>query len=105
MAKVEIYTTMLCGYCYRAKKLLQERGAEFTGNRRDDRRQAARRNAQTRRRPDLASRRFSSTTQHVGGCDDLYALDQAGKLQPLLHGQPLNSAIRIGAGRPRSEGL
>lgn len=82
MAKVEIYTTQLCGYCYRAKKLLEERGAEFTeidvmmngGKRREMRERAG-----------------SSTVPqifvdgvHIGGCDELYALDAAGKLAPLL---------------------
>jgi glutaredoxin 3 len=84
MAKVEIYTTMLCGYCYRAKKLLQERGVAFTeidvmtdGKLRDEMRKRAGGRTSV---PQI----FIGDT-HVGGCDDLYALDQAGKLQPLLH--------------------
>jgi glutaredoxin 3 len=83
MAKVEIYTTMLCGYCYRAKKLLQERGAAFTeidvmtdGKLRDEmRRRAGGRTSVPQ---------IFIDGEHVGGCDDLYALDQAGKLKPLL---------------------
>ncbi len=84
MAKVEIYTTMLCGYCYRAKKLLQERGVAFTeidvmtdGKLRDEMRKRAGGRTSV---PQI----FIGDT-HVGGCDELYALDQAGKLQPLLH--------------------
>jgi glutaredoxin 3 len=83
MAKVEIYTTMLCGYCYRAKKLLQERGAAFTeidvmtdGKLRDEMRQRA--GGRT------SVPQIFIDGEHVGGCDDLYALDQAGKLKPLL---------------------
>ncbi|MDY0871239.1 glutaredoxin 3 [Dongia rigui] len=83
MAKVEIYTTMLCGYCYRAKKLLEERGAAFTeidvmtdGKLRDEmRRRAGGRTSVPQ---------IFIDGEHVGGCDDLYALDQAGKLKPLL---------------------
>jgi glutaredoxin 3 len=84
MAKVQIYTTMLCGYCSRAKKLLQERGAEFEeidvmtdGKLRDEMRKRA--GGRT------SVPQIFIDDQHVGGCDDLYALDQAGKLQPLLH--------------------
>ena len=83
MAKVEIYTTMLCGYCYRAKKLLAERGADFTeidvmtdGKLRDEMRQRA--GGRT------SVPQIFIDGKHIGGCDDLYALDQAGKLRPLL---------------------
>jgi glutaredoxin 3 len=83
MAKVEIYTTMLCGYCYRAKKLLAERGADFTEI-----------DVMTdgKLRAEMSKRAGGRTSvpqifidgKHIGGCDDLYALDQAGKLRPLL---------------------
>ena len=83
MAKVEIYTTMLCGYCYRAKKLLEERGANFAeidvmtdGKLRDEMRK------RTGGRTSVPQ--IFIDGQHIGGCDDLYALDQAGKLMPLL---------------------
>ena len=83
MAKVEIYTTMLCGYCYRAKKLLEERGAAFTeidvmtdGKLRDEMRKRA--GGRT------SVPQIFIDGQHIGGCDDLYALDQAGKLKSLL---------------------
>ncbi len=83
MAKVEIYTTMLCGYCYRAKKLLEERGANFAeidvmtdGKLRDEMRK------RTGGRTSVPQ--IFIDGQHIGGCDDLYALDQAGKLKPLL---------------------
>lgn len=83
MAKVEIYTTMLCGYCYRAKKLLQERGAAFDeidvmtdGKLRDEmRRRAGGRSTVPQ---------VFIDDRHIGGCDDLYALDRDGKLAALL---------------------
>jgi glutaredoxin 3 len=83
MAKVEIYTTMLCGYCYRAKKLLEERGAAFTeidvmtdGKLREEMRN---RSGGRQTVPQIFI-----DGRHVGGCDELYALDKAGKLAPLL---------------------
>jgi len=72
MAEVEIYTTRICPYCVRAKSLLSRKGVTFTeidvGD--DD----ALRAAMT----------VKAGGKHVGGCDDLHALDQAGGLDPLL---------------------
>lgn len=83
MALVEIYTTMLCPYCWRAKKLLEERGAAFReldvmcdGSLRGEMRQRAGGRSSV---PQIFI-----NGQHVGGCDELYALDRAGKLTPLL---------------------
>ncbi|MBL8710425.1 MAG: glutaredoxin 3 [Rhodospirillaceae bacterium] len=83
MAKIEIYTTMLCGYCYRAKKLLQERGVDFTeidvmadGKLREQMR------ARAGGRSSVPQ--IFIDDRHIGGCDELYALDRAGKLEPLL---------------------
>ena len=83
MARVEIYTTMLCPFCWRAKKLLEERGATFQevdvmtdGSLRAEMRQRA--GGRT------SVPQIFINGQHVGGCDDLYALDHAGKLTPML---------------------
>jgi glutaredoxin 3 len=83
MARVEIYTTMLCPFCWRAKKLLEERGAAFQevdvmcdGSLRNEMRQRA--GGRT------SVPQIFINGQHVGGCDELYALDRAGKLGPLL---------------------
>ena len=83
MARVEIYTTMLCPFCWRAKKLLEERGAAFQevdvmcdGSLRNEMRQRA--GGRT------SVPQIFINGQHVGGCDELYALDRAGKLRPLL---------------------
>ena len=88
MAKIEIYTTMLCPYCYRAKKLLALRGAEFAEI--DVMMDGARRREMIER---AGGRRTVPQIfidgKHIGGCDELYALDAAGKLAPLL--QPVQA--------------
>jgi glutaredoxin 3 len=82
---VEIYTTPLCGYCRMAKHLLSQKGVAFTEI--DVSRDPALRMAMVER---AGGRRtvpqiFIGPT-HVGGCDDLYALERAGRLDPLLAG-------------------
>jgi len=83
MAKIEIYTKFLCPYCTRAKKLLDSKGVSFeeidisTGG---------------PRRAEMLERSGGRQTvpqifidgEHVGGCDDLVALDRAGRLDPML---------------------
>ncbi len=83
MAAVEIYTIRYCPYCQEAKELLSRKGVSFreidaSGNR-DMRKQMIERANGRNTFPQI----FIGTT-HVGGCDDLYALDQAGKLDALL---------------------
>lgn len=85
MKPVEIYTTPLCGYCHAAKRLLAQKGVAFAEI--DVSRDPALRAAMVQR---AGGRRtvpqiFIGGT-HVGGCDDLHALDGAGKLDPLLEG-------------------
>ncbi len=83
MPLVDIYTIRYCPYCEEAKELLSRKGVTFqeidaTGNR--DIRKAMIERANGRSTyPQI----FIGTT-HVGGCDDLYALEEAGKLDPLL---------------------
>ena len=83
MQPVEIYTSPLCGFCHAAKRLLASKGIAFAEI--DLSREPARRAEML----DRANGRhtvpqiFIGTT-HVGGCDDLYALERAGKLDPLL---------------------
>jgi glutaredoxin 3 len=83
MAKIEIYTKFMCPYCTRAKRLLEEKGAAFEeyditmGG---------------PKRTEMLQRSNGRTTvpqifidgRHVGGSDDLAALNAAGKLEPLL---------------------
>ena len=83
MARVEIYTTMLCPYCWRAKKLLEERGVTYQEV---DVMTDGQLRAEMRQRADgrTSVPQIFINGQHVGGCDELYALDRAGELIPLL---------------------
>ncbi|NBE07344.1 glutaredoxin 3 [Paragemmobacter ruber] len=83
MKPVEIYTTPICPYCMAAKRLLTRKGVAFTEI--DVSRDPALRDAMTAR---AGGRRtvpqiFIGGT-HVGGSDDLHALDHDGKLDPML---------------------
>jgi glutaredoxin 3 len=85
MRPVEIYTTPICPYCHAAKRLLDRKGVTYREI--DVSRDPSLRSAMTER---AKGRRtvpqiFVGDT-HVGGSDDLYALDQAGKLDRLLAG-------------------
>ncbi len=83
MAKVEIYTKFYCPYCVRAKSLLKDKGTEF---------EEFEISMGGPKRTEMLERSNGSTTvpqifidgQHIGGCDDLYALDAKGGLDPLL---------------------
>lgn len=83
MPKVEIYTSPLCGYCHAAKRLLAEKGVRFTEY--DVSRDAAKRQEMLGRAKGrhTVPQIFIGAT-HVGGFDDMAALDRAGKLDPLL---------------------
>jgi glutaredoxin 3 len=83
MAQVTIYTTSICPYCHRAKQLLARKGVayeEIDVGRDPDLREEMTERANGRR---TVPQIFIGDT-HVGGCDDLYALDRAGGLDPLL---------------------
>ena len=81
-----MYTTAVCPYCIRAKQLLSARGVgaieEVRVDLDPDRRDEMMQKTNRRTVPQI----FIGTT-YVGGCDDLYALDAAGKLLPLLAGE------------------
>jgi glutaredoxin 3 len=87
MVKIDIYTTMMCPYCYRAKKLLSQHGADFNEidvmADQDRRREMIERAGGRRTVPQIFI-----DGKHIGGCEDLYALDAAGKLSPLLQPVP-----------------
>ncbi len=85
MQAVKMYTTQVCPYCIRAKALLQQRGVAAIEEVRIDLDPAQRDHmmAITGRR--TVPQIFIGDT-HVGGCDDLMALDQRGGLMPLLNG-------------------
>ncbi len=85
MNAVRMYTTQVCPYCIRAKALLKQRGVDAIHEVRIDLDPAQRDQmiALTGRR--TVPQIFIGDT-HVGGCDDLVALDRSGGLQPLLQG-------------------
>jgi glutaredoxin 3 len=83
MAPVELYTTPMCPYCHAAKELLERKGVAFSeinvmGSAEKRQEMVARANGRM-----TVPQIFIGKT-HVGGCDDLYELEQAGKLDPLL---------------------
>jgi glutaredoxin 3 len=87
MKSVEIYTTPYCPFCLDAKALLRQKNVDFTEidvsrDRELRSKMITRANGRT-----TVPQIFIGAT-HVGGCDDLYALDEAGRLDPLLHGGP-----------------
>ncbi|MCE2879465.1 MAG: glutaredoxin 3 [Comamonadaceae bacterium] len=86
MQAVKMYTTAVCPYCLQAKQLLKLRGVEQVEEVRIDQVAGERENmmALTGRR--TVPQIFIGQT-HVGGCDDLIALDARGGLLPLLQGQ------------------
>ncbi|HEY5710991.1 MAG TPA: glutaredoxin 3 [Allosphingosinicella sp.] len=83
MARVEIYTKLFCGYCARAKMLLAEKGVEF---------EEIDLTMGGPQRAEMIDRAGGRTTvpqifidgKHVGGSDDLFALDRDGRLDPML---------------------
>jgi glutaredoxin 3 len=83
MKPVRIYTTPMCPYCVRAKSLLDKKGAAFEEidvfMDAEARKEMQENTGGARTVPQI----FIGDT-HVGGCDDLYALDKAGKLDSLL---------------------
>lgn len=85
MRPVEIYTSPFCGYCHAAKRLLEQKGVSYSeidvGAGPGLRQQMMARAHGRHTVPQI----FIGET-HVGGCDELYALDRSGKLDPLLAG-------------------
>jgi glutaredoxin 3 len=83
MAKVELYTTMFCPYCARARSLLAKKGVDYAD---------IDVMADTAKRDEMMARSGGRQTvpqifidgKHIGGSDELAALDKAGKLDPLL---------------------
>ncbi|MBX5224704.1 MULTISPECIES: glutaredoxin 3 [unclassified Rhizobium] len=83
MVPVTIYTRQFCGYCSRAKSLLEHKGVDYVEH-------------DATYSPDLRQEMIGKANgrttfpqifigaEHVGGCDDLFALDRAGKLDPML---------------------
>ena len=84
MSKIEIYTTSTCPYCHAAKSLLQQKKVAFneinvTGD------QAAREKMTIRAKGGRTVPQIFINDEHIGGCDDLYALDHQNKLDKLIN--------------------
>jgi glutaredoxin 3 len=86
MARVLMYITAACPFCRSAERLLLEKGARIEKVRVD---------LEPARRAEMVQRSGRPTVpqiwigeRHVGGCDDLHALEREGKLDPLLEGSP-----------------
>jgi glutaredoxin 3 len=83
MAKIEVYSSFLCGYCARAKSLLESKGVAY-----DDLDVFT----DPGKRQEMIARAGGRTSvpqifiggQHIGGCDELYALERQGQLDALL---------------------
>ena len=83
MAKVEIYYWTTCPYCTKARGLLDKKGVEYIGY-----------DITNKSRDDMIARtggpksvpQIFINDQHIGGCDDLHALDARGQLDALLNG-------------------
>jgi glutaredoxin 3 len=83
MAKVEMYTTQWCGYCARARSLLERKGVEYTEY--DVEEQAGKREeARSRSGGRTSVPQIFIDGKHIGGSDEMAALEAAGKLDPLL---------------------
>lgn len=84
MAKVEIYTSPFCGFCWRAKSVFKDKGVEF---------EEFDVMLHPKRRAEMLERANGGHTvpqifiddQHVGGCDELLALDARGQLDSMLN--------------------
>ncbi len=83
MARIEIYSSMLCGFCHAAKRLLKSKGVSY------DETDVLLHPSRRREMMDRANGRHTVPQifidgEHIGGCDELYALDAAGKLDAKL---------------------
>jgi glutaredoxin 3 len=83
MANVEIYTWSTCPFCIRAKGLLNKKGVEYTEYAIDGD-EAARNKMADRAHGRRSLPQIFINDAHIGGCDDIHALDATGKLDVLL---------------------
>lgn len=83
MKQVEIYTTPICGFCRMAKRLLDQKGVSYTVI--DVMMAPGKRDEMTKRaNGGRTVPQIFIGGDHIGGCDDLYALERAGRLDPML---------------------
>ena len=84
MARIEIYSSMLCGYSYRAKKLLESKGVAFEEI--DVMLRPGRRAEMVERSGRTSVPQIFVDDRHLGDCEELYELEAAGRLGPILEG-------------------
>ena len=84
---VEIYTWRTCPYCIRAKRLLDGKGVSYTEYAIDGD-EKAREKMSDRSSGRRSVPQIFINNVHIGGCDDIHALDRVGKLDPLLQAVP-----------------
>jgi glutaredoxin 3 len=84
MNKVVIYTTPVCGYCVQAKRLLTRKGVTYeevdVSRKPEERRMMIQKSGGRMTVPQI----FVNGS-HIGDCDEIYALEKAGKLDPMLN--------------------
>ncbi len=85
MANIEIYSSMTCPFCHSAKALLRKKGVEFTEHNVTLGGQLKKEMIERANGGRTVPQIFIDDV-HVGGCDDLYDLESAGKLDPMLQG-------------------
>lgn len=81
---VEIYTWATCPFCRRAKELLDSKGVEYTEYKIDGDEEARQKMAQRAGGVKSVPQIFVGKSYHVGGCDDLHALEGEGELDAIL---------------------
>ena len=87
MARVEIYSTLFCGYCARAKRLLDQKGVDYVNI--DIVEDAVKRDEMIERSGGRQTvPQIFIGGEHIGGSDELYALERAGKLDAKLGTAP-----------------
>ncbi len=89
MTKIEIYTTNVCPYCVKAKNLLQQKGVDYIEYNLNEKPELM---AEMQERANGARTvpQIFIDNNHIGGCDDIYAMQTEGKLDSML-GDAINS--------------
>ena len=83
MANIEIYTSPFCGFCFRAKPLLKDKGVDYIEI--DIISQSERHSEMVRRAGSIQTvPQIFINNQHIGGCDELYELEANNKLDSIL---------------------
>ncbi|MGI9391891.1 MAG: glutaredoxin 3 [Boseongicola sp.] len=83
MKLVEIYTSPFCGFCHAAKRLLSQKGVSYTEIDVTDSPKMRHEMTQRAKGRRTVPQIFAGHS-HIGGCDDLFALERSGKLDPIL---------------------